>query len=91
MEEINDINNFVDKILEKLNKENDQFYFEDFSQSIGKGSFGVVKDIFHKNKNKNYVVKIIRKKDDKVITGENKLTCDMNDPHITKIKKFIYF
>ena len=91
MEEINDINNFVDKILEKLNKENDQFYFEDFSQRIGKGSFGVVKDIFHKNKNKNYVVKIILKKNDKDITGENKLTCDINDPHITKIKKIIDF
>jgi len=91
MEEIIDINNFGNKLLEALNKENDNFYFEDFSQSIGKGSFGVVKDIFHKNKNKNYVVKIILKKNDKDITGENKLTCDINDPHITKIKKIIDF
>ena len=87
-EEINyNTKEFCDKLLETLNKENDKFYFKDFSENIGKGSFGVVKDIFHKNK--NYVVKIIKKRDEKDTTGENKLTCDINDPHITKIKKII--
>ena len=89
MEEKIDCNtkDFCDKLLEALNKENDQFYFKDYRKSIGEGTFGVVKDIFHKNK--NYVVKIIIKKDKKEETGEKKLTCDINDPHITKIKKII--
>ena len=80
---------FYEKLLETLNKDNDEFYFKDFCKSIGQGAFGVVKDIFHKNNNKNYVVKIIKKNDDKDITGEEKLTCEINDPHITKIKKII--
>ena len=78
---------FGDQLLEALNKKNDKFYFKDISQSIGNGTFGIVKDIF--NKNKNYVIKIIKKKDEKEETGEKKLTCDINDPHITKIKKII--
>ena len=85
--DITDNDDFPEKLLEALNKDNDKFYFKDYSESIGKGSFGVVKDIFHKNK--NYVIKIIKKENDKEKTGENILTLNINDPHITKIKKII--
>lgn len=80
---------FGDKLLEAFKKDNDNFYFKDYSKNIGKGGFGYVKDIFHKNTNKNYVVKIIPKKNDEEKTGENILTLNINDPHITKIKKII--
>ena len=89
MEEKANINcdDFRDKLLEALNKDNDNFYFIDYKKNIGKGAFGDVKDIFLKNK--NYVIKIIEKKNDEEKTGESILTLDINGPHITKIKKIL--
>jgi len=84
--DINDVD-FRDKLLEALNKDNDNFYFIDYKKNIGKGAFGDVKDIFLKNK--NYVIKIIEKKNDEEKTGESILTLDINGPHITKIKKIL--
>ena len=56
---------------------------DEYGKDLGKGSFGVVKDV--KIKNKSYAGKLVMKD----VTEEIRLTQELRGPNIIRIQKFV--
>lgn len=71
----------VEKLLQEVDKD---IIFE---KLIAEGGYGKIYEMKYKNKNKNYVAKIIEKHNSQEISGEKELTIEINGSNIIKIKK----